>query len=89
MNTVPTPPLEDGSEQRSRRRELIRAYHPDRGGDPAVFIEMLRSMGQDGVDGPAVTEIRFAKRHQRWRHQRWRLRRPRRPLRRHQPRRVS
>ena len=27
-----------------RRREFIRAHHPDRGGDPDVFVSGLRSI---------------------------------------------
>ena len=30
-----------------RRREFIRAHHPDRGGDPEVFVAGLRSFDAD------------------------------------------
>jgi hypothetical protein len=30
-----------------RRREFIRAHHPDRGGDPEVFVTGLRSFDAD------------------------------------------
>lgn len=33
-------------EARRRRREFIRAHHPDRGGDPAFFIAGLQSFGE-------------------------------------------
>ena len=32
-------------EFRRRRREFIRAHHPDRGGDPEVFAAGLRAFG--------------------------------------------
>jgi len=32
--------MDDGAER--RRREFIRAHHPDRGGDPEVFMAGLR-----------------------------------------------
>lgn len=31
---------------RRRRREFIRAHHPDRGGDPAFFIAGLQLFGE-------------------------------------------
>ena len=33
-----TPQAESDKERRRRQRALIRAHHPDRGGDPAEFI---------------------------------------------------
>ena len=41
------PPMTDtqADEVRRRRREFIRAYHPDRGGDPEVFAAGLRAFG--------------------------------------------
>jgi len=30
-----------------RRREFIRAHHPDRGGDPEIFVEGLHSFDAD------------------------------------------
>jgi hypothetical protein len=39
----------DGAER--RRREFIRVNHPDRGGDPDVFIAGMRSFGS-GEDSP-------------------------------------
>lgn len=32
------------AELRARRRELVRRHHPDAGGDPDAFIEMLRAL---------------------------------------------
>jgi hypothetical protein len=43
-----------GDEFRRRRRDFIRAHHPDRGGDPEVFAAGLRAFGagQDPDIGP-------------------------------------
>ena len=68
-------------ERRRRRRELMRAHHPDLGGDPAVFIEVLQRLNED-VGGREATEVRFAKR------RRWRLPDPPRRFRRQRPKRV-
>jgi hypothetical protein len=68
-------------ERRRRRRELMRAHHPDLGGDPAVFIEVLQRLNED-VGGRAATEVRFTKR------RRWRLPDPPRRFRRQRPKRV-
>ena len=70
------------AERRRRRRELMRAHHPDLGGDPAVFIEVLRRLNEEGVGGGAPTEVRFGKR------RRWRLPDPPRRFRRQRPKRV-
>ena len=85
MTRVPTGPPADGSadEHRHRRRELIRANHPDRGGDPAVFIEVLQSLDEHSASGRPPTEVRFVKRRRRWR-----VPGPPRPFRRRRPRRV-
>ena len=34
-------------EAQRRRREFIRAHHPDRGGDPAAFIAGLRLLDEE------------------------------------------
>jgi hypothetical protein len=41
-------------EVRRRRREFIRAYHPDGGGDPEVFVTGLRAFdtGHEPDTGP-------------------------------------
>ena len=86
MSAVPTLAPADASadEHRRRRRELIRAHHPDRGGDPALFIELLRSCDEDGAGRRLPTEVRFARRRRRWR-----VAGLPRPLRRRRPQRVS
>jgi hypothetical protein len=35
------------ADEARRRREFIRAHHPDRGGDPEVFIAGLRAFGTE------------------------------------------
>ena len=49
-------------EAERRRRDFIRAYHPDRGGDPGVFVAGLRSFGMDQEGspqpGPRVVVVR-------------------------------
>jgi len=39
---------EDERRRRARRREFIRTYHPDRGGDPAAFITGLADLDRGG-----------------------------------------
>jgi hypothetical protein len=50
------------AEWRRRRRDFIRAYHPDRGSDPDAFIAGLRAFGaepeQDAGPLPRVVVIR-------------------------------
>lgn len=87
MNPAPKVPAGDPQRAgRSLRRELIRAHHPDLGGDPHLFIEVLESMDGDRVTRKAATEVRFVKRRRPWRswrqHPRLRLRRQGRPARR-------
>lgn len=37
---------------RGRRRDFIRAHHPDRGGDPGVFIAGMRAFNEEaGLPG--------------------------------------
>jgi hypothetical protein len=60
----------------------MRAHHPDLGGDPAVFIEVLQRLNEDDGGERAPTEVRFAKR------RRWRLPDPPRAFRRQRPKRV-
>ena len=43
-------PGEDGGQAREAerpRRDFIREHHPDRGGDPELFIAGLRAFGED------------------------------------------
>lgn len=39
-------------EAERRRRDFIRAHHPDRGGDPDVFVAGLRSFDMDRQGSP-------------------------------------
>jgi hypothetical protein len=49
-------------EARRRRRDFIRAHHPDRGGDPEVLIAGLRAFGsepaEDSGPSPVVVVVR-------------------------------
>jgi hypothetical protein len=84
MNRAPLAFTAVGSEaeRRRRRRELMRAHHPDLGGDPAVYIQVLQSLDEGGASERTPTEVRFAKR------RRWRVPNPPRPFRRQRPKRV-
>jgi len=69
-------------ETRRRRRALMRAHHPDLGGDPAAFIELLRTLDQHrDAEGPPA-EVRFVRR------RRWWVPDSSRPFRTRRPRRV-
>jgi hypothetical protein len=53
--------------QRARRREFIRSHHPDRGGDPAIFMAGLDRFdrqpgGPGGLPRPQVVVVP----HQAW-----------------------
>lgn len=85
----------DPQEYRRRRREHIRRHHPDRGGDPAQFIEGLLALEHERLrdnepltpsEGGSVTV--FAFRTRRWPVRLWSttvgtVRRRRRPARVH------
>ena len=47
------------NESRRRRRDFIRTNHPDRGGDPGVFIAGLCAFGleREQVCGPLPTVV--------------------------------
>jgi hypothetical protein len=49
-------------EAERRRRDFIRAHHPDRGGDPDMFVAGLRSFGTEdersGQPRPRVVVVR-------------------------------
>jgi len=69
-------------ERRRARRAFVRGYHPDRGGDPAEFVEGLARF--DVTDQSAETEIVVYRRRRfrvsgtlRWRPSRWRRHRTR------------
>lgn len=69
-------------EARRRRRAVMRAHHPDLGGDPAEFIEVLRRLDQGSETEGPPTEVRFVRR------RRWWVLDPPRPFRTRRPRRV-
>ena len=58
------------AERRRRRRALVRAHHPDRGGDPAEFIRLLDQLEQVRPLRETYPELRFERR--RWWHGAWR-----------------
>jgi hypothetical protein len=48
------------AEDRARFRAFVRAHHPDRGGDPEVFVAGLARFGTDGSPArPGTEERRF------------------------------
>lgn len=55
-----------GPEERRRRRQLLKAHHPDLGGDPEEFIQALTSFQAAGhrpaAATPATDKVRFARR---------------------------
>lgn len=56
-----------GPEERRRRRQLLRAQHPDLGGDPEEFIATVASFesaapGPGTTAAPAGPKIRFVQR---------------------------
>ena len=61
------PSLRDSDDERRRRRALIRAHHPDRGGDPDEFVRLLQRFEEvgDGLAG-SYPEVMFAPRRRRW-----------------------
>lgn len=83
MNLPPLVLTPVGPDQhRRRRRELMRAHHPDLGGDPDVLIRLLQSLDEADVSAWPPMEVRFAKR------RRWRVPDAPRPFRRQRPKRV-
>lgn len=59
-------PSETEEERRGRRRALIRAYHPDRGGDAAEFVRLLRHLDQERASSENCPEMRFVRRRRWW-----------------------
>jgi hypothetical protein len=57
---------ETEDERRRRRRALIRAHHPDRGGDPAEFIQLLAHLDQARPLSESCPEITFVRRRRCW-----------------------
>lgn len=57
-----------GAELRRARRRVLRAHHPDLGGDPAALRAALGSLGGQNVDGmPRRHDIVFVRRPRGWR----------------------
>ena len=58
---MPFPPSPD---ERRRRRALLRAHHPDLGGDPEEFIRVMTAMraGRSAASSPPGDEVRFVRR---------------------------
>ncbi len=48
-------------EERRRRRALLRAHHPDLGGDPEEFLRVMTAMRADRPAAPG-DEVRFVRR---------------------------
>lgn len=53
-------------ERRRRRRALIRAHHPDRGGDAAEFIRLLQHLDQERPLREINPEMSFVRRRRWW-----------------------
>jgi hypothetical protein len=58
--------IETDEERRSRRRALIRAHHPDMGGDAADFIRILHALDDERPQGMRNPEMRFVRRRRWW-----------------------
>jgi hypothetical protein len=58
---------ESEEDRRHRRWALIRAHHPDRGGDPAEFIRVLHHLDQERPLNEIHPEMRFVRRRHWWR----------------------
>jgi hypothetical protein len=57
---------ETDEERRRRRRALIRAHHPDRGGDAAEFIRLLHHLDQERPLNERYPEMRLVRRRRWW-----------------------
>ena len=57
---------ESEEERRRRRRALIRAYHPDRGGDAAEFIRLLHQLAGERASSASCPEVSFVRRRGWW-----------------------
>ncbi|RBY79024.1 hypothetical protein [Blastococcus sp. TF02A-26] len=55
---APTP----GYEERRRRRALLRAHHPDLGGDPEEFIRVLAELRSGRTAREPADDVRFVRR---------------------------
>jgi hypothetical protein len=63
--TRPSALSETEHERRRRRRALVRAHHPDRGGDAAEFIRLLHTLDQHRP-WESRPEVRFVRRRRWW-----------------------
>jgi hypothetical protein len=53
--------LRDDVELRRRRRAVLRAHHPDLGGDPVELLRRLRNLGGQGEGQPRYPEVSFVR----------------------------
>jgi len=60
-------PSDSEEERRHRRRALVRAHHPDRGGDAAEFIRILHHFDQERPSSEMYPEMKFVRRRHWWR----------------------
>jgi len=58
--------METEEERRRRRRALIRAHHPDRGGDAVEFVQLLIDLDQERPLSESYPELRFVRRRRWW-----------------------
>ena len=70
-----------GVVHRRHLRALLRAHHPDLGGDPQVFVQILQDVDRVNASELRPLEVQFAKRRRAWIRTPLRLRRRRRPRR--------
>lgn len=70
-----------GVAQRRQVRALMRAHHPDLGGDPRVFVQILQDVDRVNASERLPLEVRFTKRRRAWIPTSLRLSRRRRPRR--------
>ncbi len=49
--------MADEQSRRRARREFIRAYHPDRGGDPAAFVAGLAAYDDPPASAPVARVV--------------------------------
>jgi len=57
---------ETDEERRRRRRALIRAHHPDRGGDAAELIRLLLHLDQERPLSDSYPDMSFVRRRRWW-----------------------
>jgi len=59
-------PAESEEGRRRRRRALLRTHHPDRGGDQAEFVSVLKRLDEELLYGTGNPEMRFTRRRRWW-----------------------